>query len=114
MTSVLIVKKPWIDLIVSGDKTMEVRGGRTKKVGQTIMLMASKTDYIIATAKIVDCIGPMDKELFETYRPFHKSTDCNPPYETTYGWLLADVQRLDEPIYHKRKHGSIVFSIYDP
>lgn len=39
----LIIKKKWLDLIVSGKKTIEIRGSNTKKQNETIYLLESRT-----------------------------------------------------------------------
>lgn len=35
----MIIKKKWLDLIVSGKKTVEIRGSNTKKQNETIYLL---------------------------------------------------------------------------
>lgn len=114
MTSVLVLKKEWLDAIVDGDKRMEIRGSSTRKVGQVIYLMASKTDEIVAQAKVSACIGPMTKGFFLESVAFHKSPSTQLPYKKTFGWILEDVERLPQPIHHKRKQGCIGFSVYHP
>ena len=42
----LIVKKRWLNLILSGKKTIEIRGSNTKKIGQPIYLLESGTLHI--------------------------------------------------------------------
>lgn len=37
----LIIKKKWLDLILSGKKTLEIRGHDTHKLGETIYLLES-------------------------------------------------------------------------
>lgn len=37
----LIIKKKWLDLILSGKKTLEIRGCSTKKTGVPIYLLES-------------------------------------------------------------------------
>lgn len=48
----LIIKKKWLDLIVSGKKTIEIRGSNTKKQNETIYLLESRTHRVVATAVI--------------------------------------------------------------
>lgn len=35
----LIIKEKWIEKILSGQKTMEIRGSQTKKIGDSIYLL---------------------------------------------------------------------------
>lgn len=37
----LIIKKQWLDLILSGEKTLEIRGHDTKKLNEPIYLLES-------------------------------------------------------------------------
>lgn len=112
MTSVLILKKQWLDEIVVGNKRMELRGCASRKVGKTIYMMASKTDEITAKATIGDCIGPLTLEQFSTFKDMHKSQQTALPYKKTYGWILENVQPVVPPLPHKRKQGCIGFSVY--
>lgn len=48
----LIIKKKWLDLIVNGKKTIEIRGSDTKNEGEKIYLLESGTHKIVATAVI--------------------------------------------------------------
>lgn len=42
----LIIKKKWLDLIMSGKKTLEIRGCRTSHVGEEIALLESGSQKI--------------------------------------------------------------------
>lgn len=44
----LIIKKKWLDLIVSGIKTIEIRGSNTQKQNETIYLLESGTHRVVA------------------------------------------------------------------
>ena len=48
----LIIKHKWLDLILKGQKTIEVRGSDTKKQGETIYLLESGTSKVVGTCKI--------------------------------------------------------------
>lgn len=48
----LIIKKKWLDLIVDGKKTIEIRGSDTNKQNETIYLLKSGTHRVVATAVI--------------------------------------------------------------
>lgn len=42
----LIIKKKWLDLIMSGQKTLEIRGNKTSHVGEEIALLESGSQKI--------------------------------------------------------------------
>lgn len=48
----LIIKHKWLDLILKGKKTIEVRGSDTKKQGEMIYLLESRTSKVVGTCKI--------------------------------------------------------------
>ena len=48
----LIIKGQWLDLILSGKKTLEIRGSDTKKIGETIYLLESGTHRVRGKCKI--------------------------------------------------------------
>ena len=49
----LIIKRQWLDLILSGKKTLEIRGSDTKKVGEAIYLLESGTHRVRGNAGFV-------------------------------------------------------------
>jgi hypothetical protein len=110
--SVLILKPEWLNAILFHGKRMEIRGVPSKKIGQRIGLMASKTDHIIGVATITDCVGPMTVEEFVSKKSLHHCAINDLPYKKTFGWVLADVSALDTPVPHKRKRGAIIFSTF--
>ena len=56
----LIIKKKWLDLIVSGKKGIEIRGSDTKRQNETIYLLESGTGRVrtrcnISTTYPISC-----------------------------------------------------------
>ena len=58
MLNGLLIRTPWIDLILGGSKTWEIRGTRTSKRGR-IGLIQSGTGAVIGVADLVDVAGPL-------------------------------------------------------
>lgn len=52
------ILKKWLNLILSGKKTIEIRGSNTKKIGQPIYLLESGTNLVKGTC-IIDSTYPM-------------------------------------------------------
>ncbi len=52
----LIIKEAWIDLILDGRKTWEIRGRQTNK-REKIGIIQSGTGTVIGTVDLVDCIA---------------------------------------------------------
>ena len=49
----LIIKKPWIDNILDGKKTWEIRGSKTNIRGQ-IELIQSGSGLVVGSCEIID------------------------------------------------------------
>ena len=104
----LIIKDKWIEYILNGDKTWEIRGRRVK-FRETIYLIKSGSGKIFGQADIVDC-----KEL--TLDEFKKSSDKHQiqnteslPYKRTYAWILSNVKKYDIPIPYKHPRGAVIW-----
>lgn len=105
----LIIKPYWADLILSGQKTMELRGSNTKIRGR-IGIIKSKTGQVYGEVDIVDCV-PLSKEEFNQYKEKHKVI-CDfedIPYKNLYGWVLENVKIYDKPIPYKHKQGCVIW-----
>lgn len=66
----LILKPHWADLILSGEKTIEIRGNNTKIRG-TIGIIKSKSGSVFGTVDLYDSIF-LTKELYEGLLEIHK------------------------------------------
>lgn len=106
----LIIKQPWIDLILAGKKTIEIRGSKTNIRGQ-IALIASGTGQVIGTCMVNDSINLAEQaDLSDvvikscvdeaTLRSFYKKPN---------GWVLSDAKRLTTPVKYKHPMGAIIW-----
>ena len=105
----LIIKQPWIDYILSGSKTWEIRGSKTSK-REKIELIQSKSGCVVGSVELVDCI-----ELsLDTYRAsvdkhqIREGLDSL-PYKKTYAWVLKNPIRYKEPRPYKHPAGAIIW-----
>ena len=104
----LIIKKPWIDYILDGNKTWEIRGSKTN-IRSKIELIQSGSGLIVGSCDIIDC-----KEL--TLEEFKKSTQNHCiskidelPYKKTYAWVIDKAKRYDKPKPYKHPNGAIIW-----
>ena len=108
---ILIIKQNWLEMILAGDKTMELRGNRyTSLVGTYIWLCPSDTAHVIGRALVTSVVGPMDAAALRSCRALHH-WHGPVPYAHTYGWNLSRVDRLDAPIPIVRKRGSVILQV---
>jgi len=104
----LIIKQPWIDYILEGKKTWEIRGCKTNIRGQ-IELIQSGSGLVVGSCNIIDC-----KEL--TLNDYSCNTDKHNisetttlPYKRTYAWIIANAVRFKEPRKYKHPQGAIIW-----
>jgi hypothetical protein len=104
----LIIKEPWIDKILSGEKTWEIRGSNTKRRG-TISLIQSGTGMIFGTVDLVDTIRVGFKE-FRDGRDKHQIWSVGlPSYRQNWAWVLENPVRHPEPIPYKHPQGAVIW-----
>lgn len=109
----LNIHQPWAELIMHGQKTIELRTRRTSHRGvlairatQTILKAYCHqfdldpdtlvTGAILGTVELVELIE-MRPELFDEFREEHLSGGIIPG-KRKWGWKLINPKRLDEPI----------------
>lgn len=106
----LIIKQPWIDLILEGKKTIEVRGSKTNIRGQ-IALIASGTGQVIGTCHVDDSLNIA--EYGNIAEIVMKSCVDEPTlrgfYKKPNGWVLSKAKRLETPVKYKHPMGAIIW-----
>ncbi len=111
----LIVKKKWLDLILSGTKTWEIRRGRcTKNLGR-IYFVESGTGNVVGYANFKDNIGPLSVAEFNhgTKRSCvdKVTSKTKLPYgDKTFAWVMEGARRLRSPIRIKIKPGTVIWT----
>lgn len=106
----LIVKSPWIDLILKGEKTWEIRGSHTKIRGK-IALIKSGTGTILGTVDVVDSklLTLEEYQASEAYHRRNKEDTANAPYKKIHAWLLKNPVLFDEPIPYEHPQGAVIW-----
>ena len=66
----LILKEPWIDLILTGEKVWEIRGSNTKIRG-TIALIKGGSGTVVGLCELKNVIGPLSIDKLRRSKPFH-------------------------------------------
>ncbi len=107
----LVIKRPWIDLILDGKKTWEIRSRRAT-VRDVVALIEGGSGKIVAVARLTACIGPLPPE--ELPKHFDKHLVSQElmgavPYDEFYAWELRDVRRLNPPIAYNHPSGAVIW-----
>lgn len=108
----LLVLPPYIEMILEGRKTWEMRSRRCS-FREQIGLIQSKTQTVVGVADVVDCIGPMtDKERLEAedHHCVAPSVWVNPKFTGyRFAWVLSNLQRLSKPVPYCHPKGAVIW-----
>lgn len=106
----LIIKQPWIDLILAGKKTIEIRGSKTNIRGK-IALIASGTGQVIGTCMVNESINLAEEaDLSDVViKSCVDETTIRSFYKNPNGWVLSDAKRLTTPVKYKHPMGAIIW-----
>jgi len=104
----LIIKKKWLNLILSGEKTLEIRGSDTHVRGK-IGLIESGSGTIVGYADLLRTIK-LDESIYESERVHHRVNKSfrELPYFHPYAWVLGNVKRID-PVKYKHPQGAVIW-----
>ena len=107
---VLMVKPHWGRLLLSGEKTLEIRGSdHYKYVGERIGISYSGTSAIQGFVDFVGTVGPLDPPTWRARRADHRVGGEQLPYGAhTWGWAMANPFRLNVPIQFER-NAAVIF-----
>ncbi|XXM72497.1 ASCH domain-containing protein [Lysinibacillus sphaericus] len=106
----LLIKSPWIDMILEGKKIWEIRGSNTKTRGK-IALIKSGSGTVYGEIDLID-----SKELslteYQESRRFHRvesEAASVLPYKKTYAWVLENPLVYEKPIPYKHPMGAVIW-----
>lgn len=106
----LIIKSPWIDYILSGEKTWEIRGSNTSIRGE-IYLIKSGTGHIYGKADLINSMEISIDEYLAAYNKHRISVESliELPYKRTYAWVLRNAELFSMPLKYKHPQGAIIW-----
>ena len=108
----LLIRPPWIDMILDGKKTWELRGSRTTAHG-VIALIAAGSKHIVGTARLSDVVGPSPSPSSgaDHLTAFLRlGADLRRPrrYAKASRTVTA-VRRLPRPVRYKHPSGAVIW-----
>ena len=103
----LIVKEPWATMLVMGEKTLELRTTRTKKIGQEIYIAKAGTKTLIGKVTIESCQLLTDQE-YHLLADKHKALGVY-PHRQVYGWFLTDAIPFEKPLPYTHPRGAQIW-----
>ena len=110
----LIVKLPWIGLILSGAKTWEIRGSNTRIRGK-IALIKSGTGLIYGTVELIGSrlLTLAEYQGGEAHHCIPDARHKPAPYERTWAWELRNPIRYSAPIPYQHPRGAVIWVCLD-
>ena len=111
MLRALLIRRPYINFILDGKKTWEIRGSRTAIRG-TIALVQSGSGTVIGLCELVDCIGPLTEN---SYRQNASKAGIRPKeaklgrYRQTYAWVMERPRCLNRPVPYCHPSGAVIW-----
>jgi len=113
----LVIREPWIDLILSGRKTWEMRSQRIGYRGW-IGLIRKGSGAISGIARIADVGEAMTMEellaTIETHQIPREMILSGEIGKWTVPWKLADIRLLQRPVLYRHPMGAITLFDLEP
>ena len=107
LTKGLVIKSPWIEMILHRQKTWEIRGSNTHIRGR-IGLIKSGSGLILGSVNLINSL-PMNLNDWHYFWPKHRVFTDDLPYKNTYAWVLENPIVFKEPIPYKHPMGAVIW-----
>lgn len=108
----LIIKKKWIELILAGKKTIEIRGSDTAKRGERIYLLESCTHRVRGEC-IIESTFPISCSDWSEERENHcvdiSYADLKKKYKKPHAWVLNEVKPMKNILYYNYPKGAVIW-----
>jgi hypothetical protein len=105
----LLVKEPWVSLLLDGEKVWELRRSSTKARGR-VGLTRSGSGVIAGRANLRDVHGPFTAEELRAHRDEHlvddEFLDEYAAGKPLYAWELRAVHRYSSPAPYRQRRGA--------
>ena len=104
----LLLRQPWVDRILDGSKTWELRAHATRKRGTIFLVDVSGENWVVrGCVDIVDTVR-LTRRQFTQGRHRHL-VDPYRAREHRHAWVLARPRRLRTPIVIRKKRGAVIW-----
>lgn len=108
----LLIREPWVSMIIGGDKTWELRRSSTRVRG-VVGLTPSGSGEIAGRADLVAVHGPFApkdlREHHDKHRVGDEFLDDYAAGKPLYGWEFRDAHRFESPALYDHPQGAVIW-----
>ncbi|MBE0506764.1 MAG: ASCH domain-containing protein [Marinospirillum sp.] len=104
----LIVRQPWIDLILSGEKTWEMRSRSTRVRGR-IGLIEQGTGLIVGEVSLTGVLKNISDQTAFMQQDRHRVQDLNLLEHWNHAWILSGAVRYETPVPYVHPRGAVTW-----
>ena len=91
--SILIIKKQWLELILAGQKTLEIRGMKSLKRKRIYLAASGGGGFVLGSVEMVDCLLIESAQDWLDKSSAHCVAGDKLPYPATFGYVLMSPPR---------------------
>jgi hypothetical protein len=106
--SAIIINSPYIERILAGEKTWEMRSRNCTK-REPIGLIRKGSGKVVGLARLIDVRGPLTRgEILanlDKHRRSREDLDNPALAKNNFAWVLKDARQLAQPVSYKHKGG---------
>lgn len=111
-TKGLVIKSPYIDRILAGTKTWEMRSSATSLRGP-IALIKQGSGQVVGIANLVDVKGPLSKKdklkAIDKHQISIERLESGETDKWDTAWVLENAQPLKTPIHYQHPNGAVIW-----
>ena len=106
----LIIKEPWINLILSGKKTWELRS-RDTRVRGCIALIRKGSGTVVGIADLTDTLPTLARsDLISNFAKHQvQKSEIGEDFKWSTAWVLEGVRPLREPVPYRHPAGAVIW-----
>jgi hypothetical protein len=110
-----IIDEPWISLIVSGEKTWEMRWRNTQVRGR-IALIRNGSKTIVGVANLVGTLPKPSRADLKASVAKHRvpESEIDEDFKWSTAWVLQRARSLQEPVPYRHPAGAVIWVNLDP
>jgi hypothetical protein len=111
----LIIDEPWISLIVTGEKTWEMRSRNTNMRGR-IGLIRKGSKTVIGLADLIDTLPKLPRSELRASFAKHRvpESEIDEDLKWSTAWVLQRARSLPEPVPYRHPAGAVIWVNLDP